>query len=255
MQNNQTTTIKNSQKIIVKRTLYVALFSLMITIIPPMALGGADWIFALSFVGIIAFFSSLGVAWMYHARANKLQSLIDEEELIARWRLSPEQKAKYAQQMFEAQKAKNKILFSIMVVMFVIIFTPFILFGDEDARMPMFLSMVGFIAFLSIFAFGMPYYYRRSNLNSDGEILIGGKYAYVDGHFHNWDFPLSGLEDVKVIQKPFYGIHLRYYYTDRTLRNSFEMNIPANEDRELESVIAKMLEANPKVKKVKASKL
>ena len=245
--------MQNTQDIIVKKSLYIALFSALLTILPPIIVGGADWIFALGFVSIIAFFSSLGVAWMFHARAKKLQSLIDGERLLARWQLDSQQKERYVNYMFEAQRSKNKALFTIMVVMFVLIFGIFIAVIEDDAKMPMFIMMVGSIVFLSFFALGMPYYYRQSNRKGDGEILIGDKFAYVNGYFHNWDFPLSGLSDVKVIDEPFYGISLSYYYTDRTLRNYYQMLIPANQDIELEKVIETMLEANPKVKKKKRS--
>jgi len=236
--------VKNSQTLIVKRALYYALFFTFTMVVPPMVFQADGWVFALSFVSITALLSALIVAWIYHLRAKKLESLIDESKLVARWRLDSEQKAKYAHFMFETQKAKNKILFTIMSLMFVIIFGIFIAVIEAQAKMPMFLAMIGFIAFLSLFAFGMPYYYRQSNLKADGEILIGTKFAYVDGQFHNWDFPLSGLKDVRVIHKPFYGLHLRYYYTDRTLRHSFELNIPANEESDLKTLIDKMLQAN-----------
>ncbi len=236
--------VKNSQTLIVKRALYYALFFVFTMVVPPMVFEATGWVFALSFVSIAALLSALIVAWMYHLRAKKLESLIDESKLVARWRLDSEQKAQYAHYMFETQKAKNKILFSIMVVMFVLIFGIFIAMIEAEARMSMFLAMIGFIAFLSLFAFGMPYYYRQSNLKADGEILIGTKFAYIDGQFHNWDFPLSGLKDARVIQTPFYALHLRYYYIDRTLRNSFELNIPANKDSDLQTIIDKLLQAN-----------
>jgi hypothetical protein len=243
--------IKNSQKIIVRRSLWLALLFALLVIVPLAMFEGEDWVFALSFVAIIAFFSSLVVAWMFHARAKKLQALIDKEELLASWKLSAIQQANYANYLFEAQKSKNRAIFTVMVFMFVVIFGIFIAVIEEDAKMPMFLTMVGSIGFLSLFAFGMPYYYYRTNARGDGEVLIGAKYAYINGYFHNWDFPLSGLSDVKVIQKPFYGIHVVYYYTDRTLKHSHEMYIPANEDSDLESIIEKMLQANPKTRKRK----
>jgi len=248
---NQTIDLENNQNIIVKRSLYTAVVFAILVFVPAMIVGGADWVFALAMVGILGFFSSLGVAWMFHSRSKKLQSLITGANLLARWQLTPEQKEHYVSYLFESQRAKNKIIFSIMVVMFVLIFGGFIAVIEDDAKMPMFLAMVGFIAFLSLFAFGMPYYYRNSNRNGDGEILIGAKYAYINGYFHNWDFPLSGLRSVKIIKEPFYGISLIYYYTDRTLRHTYEMQIPANNDIDLKEVIEKMLEANPRVKKRK----
>lgn len=248
---NQSITLENTQDVIVRRSLYTALFFALLTVLPAMIVGGADWVFALGMVGILGFFSSLGTAWMFHSRSKKLQSLIDGSNLLAHWKLTSEEKENYIAHLFEAQKAKNRAIFTIIFVMFILIFGIFIALIEEDAKLPMFIAMVGFIAFLSLFALGTPYYYRHTNRKGDGEILIGAKFAYVNGYFHNWDFPLSGLEKVKIIQEPFYGIDLVYYYTDRTLRNSYAMQIPANKEMNLEEVIEKMLKANPEVKKKK----
>jgi hypothetical protein len=51
------------------------------------------------------------------------------------------------------------------------------------------------------------------------------------------------------MKKPFYGINLVYYYTDRTLRHSEALFIPANEDMDLESLVESMKELNKKRKK------
>jgi hypothetical protein len=83
-------------------------------------------------------------------------------------------------------------------------------------------------------------------MKGDGNILIGAKYAYINGYFHNWDFPLSGLSMVKAINEPFYGIYLSYYYTDRTLRHSEEIYIPSNKEVDLEKLIIKLNKLNAK---------
>ena len=92
----------------------------------------------------------------------------------------------------------------------------------------------------------MPQYYKYQNLKNDGKVLIGAKFAYINGYFHNWDFVLSGLSKVKVMRQPFYGINLVYYYTDRTLNNSEELFIPANENENLDELVSilKMKNAN-----------
>ncbi|RUA12376.1 MAG: hypothetical protein DSY82_01445, partial [Flavobacteriia bacterium] len=127
----------------------------------------------------------------------------------------------------------------------IIVFGIFILVIDEG-KMAMFLILLGLIAFLAAFAFGMPFYYRFKNLRGDGKILLGAKYAYINGYFHNWDFPLSGLSKVKPIKDPFYGINLIYYYTDRTLKNSEELFIPANEDIDIKALVEQLKKANKK---------
>jgi len=115
----------------------------------------------------------------------------------------------------------------------------------------MFLALVGLLVFLSLFAFGAPLYYRYKNLKNDGEILIGAKFAYINGYFHNWDYILSGLKKATIIEKPFYGIHLVYYYTDRTFTHSEELYIPVNKDIDLERLIIDLKKSNVKIKKKK----
>ena len=136
------------------------------------------------------------------------------------------------------------ILFSISFIA-IIVFGLFILFIDEG-KLAMLGVLAGLIVFLTLFAFGMPYYYRYKNNKGDGHILIGAKYAYINGYFHNWDFPLSGLSKIKIINEPFYGIHLTYYYTDRTLNHSEELFIPANENINLNEIIQSLKSLNNK---------
>ncbi len=61
-------------------------------------------------------------------------------------------------------------------------------------------------------------------LTVTGLILIGRKFAYINGFFHNWDFPLSGIQKVKMIENHF-TVFIKVYYFDGTLKNSEELNI------------------------------
>ena len=156
----------------------------------------------------------------------------------------------YINYFYEQEKEKNRaILFSISLIS-VIIFGIFILVIDEG-KLAMFGVWIALMLFLSFFAFIMPIYYRNSNRKKDGRILIGAKYASINGYFHNWDFILSGLSRIKIIKEPFYGINLVYYYTDRTFRHSEEIFIPANEEIDLETLVASMRELNPKTRRKK----
>jgi len=242
---NQQIKLQNNQDSITRRFIYSTLFFGGVSFLPFSGIEMFEGAFALTLIGIWLAVSSLVIAWMFRKRSRKLQSLITGESLLASWQLDKSQKEAYVNYLFEYERTKNQAIFGVMVLLFGVIFGIFILVIEADAKMPMFLAMLGFIAFLSIFAFGMPYYYRRSNQRGDGKILIGAKYAYINGYFHNWDFVLSGLKDVKIIHEPFYGISLLYYYTDRTLRHTEAIRIPANEDSPLVEVIEKMKEANP----------
>ncbi len=245
---NQKIELENNQDSIAKRSLIVAAIFTLLTVMTLV-----DWspITGLWYITIISFFlamASLIVAWMFRGRAEKLQSLISGENLLASWHLSPEEKKQYVNYLFKQSIDKNiVILFSISVII-VIVFVTFIIFIDEG-KLAMLGVMFGLILFLALFAFGMPLYYRYQNSKGDGEVLIGAKYAYINGFFHNWDYPLSGLSKIKIIKEPFYGIDLIYYYTDRTLQHQEEILIPANKEVELHSIVNSMREANLRSRK------
>ncbi|CAA6821174.1 MAG: Unknown protein [uncultured Sulfurovum sp.] len=242
--------LKNNQKSVIKKSyIFLVVFGVL-TILPHMEWSPIAGYWAVSFISFFIFISSLVIMWMFRSRSEKLQTLISGEKLLAEWTLTPEEKENYINYFYEQEKAKNMgILFSIAFVS-VIVFGIFILVIDEG-KLAMFGVWVGLMLFLAFFAFVMPLYYRNSNQKEDGRVLIGAKYTYINGYFHNWDFILSGLSRIKIIKEPFYGINLVYYYTDRTFRHSEEIFIPANEEIDLESLLVSMKELNPKRKRKK----
>ncbi|CAA6827844.1 MAG: Unknown protein [uncultured Sulfurovum sp.] len=240
---NERISPKNNQQTVVKRFyIFLVVFGLL-TILPHLEWSPLSGFWALSFISFFIFISSLVIMWMFRSRSEKLQTLISGENLLAEWTLTEEQKERYINYFYEQEKGKNMgILFSISFVAS-IVFGLFILF-IEEGKLAMMGVLLTLILFLSFFALVMPLYYRYSNRKEDGHILIGGKYAYINGYFHNWDFMLSGLSRITIIKEPFYGINLVYYYTDKTFRHSEEIFIPANEDIDLEILISSMKELN-----------
>ncbi len=240
--------IQNNQSSITKKLWYAAAFFLLIIIIAFMELVSIHP--AIVFLSFFFFLSSVLIGFMFRSREKKLQKLITGENLLAEWTLTDTQKKSYANYLFEHEISKNKIILFLITGIAAVVFGIFILVIDEG-KLFMFLVFIGLVIFLSIFAFGMPYYYKMKNSKADGHILIGAKYAYINGFFHNWDFLLSGLSRVKIITDPFYGINLVYYYTDRTLTHSEELFIPANEEINLEELIERLKEFNSKKKRKK----
>ena len=243
---NKKIELENNQTSITKKLWYAAGFFLLVILI-----GFSEIIEvhpSIIFLSIFFCLSSVVIGFMFRSRGEKLQKLISGERLIASWTLTSEQKEKYINYLFEQESGRNKIILFTISVIAIVVFGIFILVIDEG-KLAMFGVLIGLIIFLSIFAFGMPYYYRHSNKRGDGNILIGAKYAYINGYFHNWDFLLSGLSKIKVIEEPFYGINIVYYYTDRTLSHSEELFIPANQDIDLQSLLQEM-----KIQNMKKSK-
>lgn len=232
---------RNNTKIIK----YITGFFLLIVILAFMDLDMLPIHPAIAFISFFIVLSSIVIGYMFKSRKEKKQTLISGENLLAEWTLTSEQKENYASYLFEHEKNKNTfILYSISAIA-IVVFGIFILVIDEG-KLFMFLVLIGLILFLASFAYGMPYYYKIRNTKGDGKILIGAKYAYINGYFHNWDFPLSGLKKIKIIENPFHGIYLVYYYTDRTLSHSEELFIPAPKNINLKELIATLKELNTK---------
>ena len=228
--------IKNRQWNIAKTAGFIAFISALAVFLPYQSWSGLKGNYALSFIALFLFLSSVVVAFIFRSRARKMDKLIWGEEIISSWTLDDDARRAFADHLFTSEKGKNNGLFIVITLIMVLFFGLFILFMEEG-RWMMFLFFLVIMTLIALFAFGMPYYYRFRNNRGDGYVVIGRKYAYVNGFFHNWDFPLSGLKEVKVIQKPYYGILLRYYYYDRTLRNEEVLTIPAIRDIDLKQLI------------------
>ncbi|MGJ8743269.1 zinc-ribbon domain-containing protein [Polaribacter sp.] len=236
---NHKITLENNQSSVVKKARYSATFFILIILLAFLDVAILPIHPAVVMISIFFLMASLITGYMFKSRENKLQNLIHGEQLLAEWTLSAHQKKEYAHYLYKQKVGKNMfILFSIVAIAMVV-FGVFILVIDEG-KFAMFMVFLGLIVFLSFFAFAMPFYYKIKNSKGDGQVLIGVKYAYVNGYFHNWDFPLSGLSKVKIINDPFYGINFTFYYTDVTLKHSEELIIPANKDIDLDGLITKL---------------
>lgn len=233
---NKQIKIQNSQSKTVRKSLVFVFVGLILTMLPFMENNPLTGIWAFALIGFFIFLSALIVAIIFKSRAKKLNTLISGKNVLASWTLDSTEKSEYVNYLFENEKSKNKGIFWITTILIVVIFGIFIIV-IEEGKAAMIFVMIALIAFIALFAFGMPFYYKRKNSNNDGIILIGKKYAYVNGYFHNWDFPLSGIKKASIIKEPFYGLYFQYYYTDRTFTNTEELNIPAPQNIDLQNLV------------------
>ena len=233
---NQTLSIKNNQSSIVKKSLYAAALFLLVIIIAIMDIEILPIHPAIIMLSVFFFISAIIIGIMFRSREKKLQTLINGENVLASWTLSETEKSKYVDYLYQGEKGKNKMILWITSVLIVVIFGVFILVIDEG-KVAMTAAMIGLLVIVSLFALGMPNYYKSKNMEGDGNVLIGKKFAYINGFFHNWDFPLSGIKKTEIVENPFYGLFIQYYYTDRTLTNTEELTIPAPKDVDLQIVL------------------
>ncbi len=230
--------VKNSQKRVASTCALCSVASIALVYIP-LNHGEGMGRYAIVLLGIFAVLAFAAVAMMFVHRAKLMGKLLDGSDLLASWRLSPDMVRQYSSHLFETERWKNGKLAIVVSVLLAIVFGFFILFAP-DGRLGMFLMLVGLVLVINLFARVMPYYYRYCNMRSSGWVLIGRQSAYVNGRFHSWRMPLSGLEVVKEIHEPFHGLRLRYYYHDRTLRNTEQLDIPLDEGVDVTSIVARL---------------
>ena len=233
---NKKIELQNNQTGIVKKAWYAAGFFALVIIVAFIDFDVLPIHPAMAIISLFFLMLAIIIAVMFRSREKKLQSLITGENLLASWTLNDTEKEAYVKYLFKHEKGKNWAVLMVISVISIIIFGVFIVVIDEG-KLAMFFVLIGLLVFVSIFAFGMPFYYKYQNSKNDGNILIGAKFAYINGYFHNWDFPLSGIKKASIIDQPFYGLYIQYYYTDRTFTNTEELNIPAPKQLDLNIVL------------------
>lgn len=234
---NKRLKVKNSQRKTVTISWLISVIFAILVVLTFFEGSPLHHFYALTLIGIFIAIAGAITAFIFRSRVKKLDTLISGENVIASWQLSTKQQADYIDFLFQNEKTKNRAILGITSIFIVVIFGGFILFIDKG-KGAMLLVMLALLALVTFFAYVMPVYYRSKNKKGDGLVLLGKKYAYINGFFHNWDFPLSGIQKVKAIDKPFYGLFIQYYYYDRTLKNTEELDIPAPADLDLKSIVA-----------------
>lgn len=240
--------IKNTQWIIVKRSLILAVIFGGACFSSVFARPGDTWQYPVCLLSVFLMVTSLAIAFIFRSRARKMDQLIARSpELLAQWSLSKTMKLDYAEAIRQIMRTRNNALLIIVTFFTVLITGAFLVFMDESRGM--FAVIMGSVYLFPLAAalFFPGYYYRR-NLKGDGIVLIGKKFAYFNGVFHNWDFPLSGLTTVKPIKKPFNGLYLAYYYTDRTFTHSAEIQVPSPDNINLQELVNRLKSTNSRKK-------
>jgi hypothetical protein len=238
--------IKNKQRSTARNFGFLTLIAAIIMLLPFFDGNPFSGMWPLAFLGIFLTITFFVVSLVFRNRAGKMEKLKTGEKLLVHLELNSEMIEKYAETLWKDGKEKSKAIMWVIGILFLIVTLIFLFILESDERIG-FLAIMGSIL-LFVFAASrfFPWYYYRRNLKGDGQILIGEKYAYFNGYFHNWDYPLSGLTKVKAIKKPFHGIYLSYYYTDRTWRHSHEIKFPLPQNFDPKPIVERLRSSNKK---------
>ncbi|HDR50461.1 MAG TPA: hypothetical protein ENN90_02405 [Mariniphaga anaerophila] len=238
--------LKNKQRSTARTFKVLTLLGVILVIVPNVKGHPLSGAWALAFLAAFVTITSFVVALIFSRRAKKMDRLQTGENLLVHLEMTEEMKKQYATTLHDESRAKNKAVMWVIGVLFVLITIPFLFFLEKD-EIGGFVLIMGSILFI-VFAASkfFPGYYYRKNMKGDSQILIGEKYAWFNGYFHNWDYPLSGLSKVKAIKKPFHGIYLAYYYTDLTWRHVHEIKFPLPEDFDPKPIVERLRNSNKK---------
>jgi hypothetical protein len=235
--------VENRQAKAARNSLIVAAFSAVLVVLPFYEGNPLSDIWGIAFIALCSFFTSLIVALMFQKRSKKMKSLLNQSMLLAAWDMGKQMKDIYVAEFRREIYSRSKMLLWVITGFFVF-FTVIFLFIVKD-DWPVFLGIMG-SCYLVIFIAGIsaPPYYTSRNKRGDGHVLVGSKYIYINGYFHNWDFPLSGLSRIEPISKPFKGIELVYYFTVRRNVQTQEIRIPTPDFIDSEKLIAQIQAGN-----------
>ncbi len=192
----------------------------------------------------ISFFLSIAAFIIYRLFKYRAKKFIEltQGQAIYHLVLSENEKISLANHTYNYLLHKNSSLFWVISTLSTIIFGIFIVFGEKEARVPMIMVLVLLISLLAFLAFFMPRYFRNAHLKGNGLVFIGKHSAYVNGFFHLWDFPLSRIEEAKIIKEPFSGIYIAYSYRNPHFKNYEELFIPIPKNENLRLIVDKILE-------------
>jgi len=235
---------KNRQKLLAKFFWVAALCFALLSLLPFLEGNPLTGAWALAFIAIFLLVGSIVIARIFHSRAQKMEALLSSEGLLARWELDDGMLRAYVALQRQESTGKSQALMWVVGALFALVTVVF-LFIVEKEEIAGFALIMGSVLLL---VFGasrfFPWYYAHRNLKADRQILVGSRYVYINGYFHNWDYPLSGLDRVAALQKPFPGLHLVYHYTDRTLRNTHALKIPVPAGLDLRKLVEDIRTAN-----------
>lgn len=235
--------IENRQAKAARNSLIVAAFSAVLMVLPFYEGNLLSNLWGISFIALCSLITCLIVALMYDKRSKKMKGLLDQSELLTSWGMDRQMKEIYVAEFRHEIYSRSKMLLWVISGFF-LFFTIIFLFIVKSGW-PLFLGIMG-SAYLIILIAGLaaPPYYTSRNRRGDGHVLIGAKYIYINGYFHNWDFPLSGLSSIQPIEKPFRGIELIYFFTVRRNVQTQEIRIPTPDFVDPEKLIAQIRERN-----------
>ena len=236
--------IKNRQKKITVVSLLLTLFFL-ITFLCMIAFYDdvGEMAAPVLFMSIFLFITCLFVTLMFWKRSRMIDRAMENGDFIARWKFSVSEWERYVTYEYSERNVQKKTAFFFLSVIIIIIFTIFI-FVIEDAKMAMFLAMLGLIGILSLFAFVFPFMIKKLHKAEEAEVLILPEGILLNKQFHSWHSFSSELLSAEINEKPFKHLEVVYSYVTRYGKQPYTVFVPVPESADAEAVVERLKKEN-----------
>lgn len=149
--------------------------------------------YALAAFGLLLVIAGIVTFAMYAAVEKRYKRLLKEKPLL-RYTLKVEAHQKQIQKNVDELKSKNKALLFVMLF-FCVLFAVILPFFVEE-KLVMIAICLGLGAFLSIAAWIITSYRVRKLQRGGEEVILGRGGAYLEGSFHAWDMPETGITNL-----------------------------------------------------------
>ncbi len=146
--------------------------------------------YALAAFGLLFLIVAAVIFAMYWAIEKRYRNLLREEPLL-RYTLKAEAHKAHIEKNIEELKSKNKALLFVMLF-FCILFAIILPFFVEE-KLTMIAICLGLGAFLTLAAWVITAYRVRKLKRGGEEVILGRGGAFLEGSFHAWDMPGTGI--------------------------------------------------------------
>jgi len=198
--------MKNNQIVGIIVGLGILLASLFLFIFPFVAdMDMMDWGYAMICFSGFLFVAGTITFFMFTYRAIRLHHILNGKNILAHWKYPASEYEEEAKKKLESEKARNKILISIVWFFFVVITLGFIglaiLEGEEDS-LGLFVAIMGGVLFVvTSFSLFMPHVHYKLALHNSSEALISKDGLFFMGQLHTWNKPFFILKNVHLDEK------------------------------------------------------
>jgi len=149
--------------------------------------------YALGAFGVLLLIASAVTFLMYGRLERQYQRLLREAPLL-RYTLKAENHQAQIKKNITELKMKNKALLLVMLF-FCVLFAIILPFFVEE-KLLMIAICLGLAAFLALAAWAITSYRVHKLQRGGDEVILGRGGVYLEGAFHAWDMPETGITDL-----------------------------------------------------------